>query len=160
MTEFECEQVLKEYYFLQSEVGRYDHLAHGIKNWSITVGAGAIGTGFIQNSTSLFVVAAFTTLLFWATESRWKRFQHFHIDRIVQLEDLLLEINSKYESPQITNNIRKKFQRYKNRGAFSGFLQMHKDEITMALKSNTRQPHLVLFGAALFLTIFSALELL
>ena len=43
----------KEYYFLQSEIGRYDQISHGIKSWSTTVGFALVAAGFLTSQSAL-----------------------------------------------------------------------------------------------------------
>lgn len=44
----------KEYYHLENEIGRYDLMCHGIKNWSITVNFALLAAGFTQKTPTLF----------------------------------------------------------------------------------------------------------
>ena len=91
----------KEYYFLQGEVGRFDQISHGIKNWSITVNFALIAAAFTRKIAGLLIVSAVSAVLFWMTEARWKRYQHIHIKRIKELEGYLVNDISGYKGPMI-----------------------------------------------------------
>lgn len=163
MNEREHRLACEEYFHLQSSIGRYDQLTHGIKNWSITVGTGAIAAGFIQHMDSLFLVAAISSLIFWATEARWKRFQHLHIKRIVQLElilgntnDLNDDAKTKYSGPKIRHNMSNSFKAYREKRIPSPLVILA-EELSMMIKSNTRMPHLALI--LLSVSIWIALNL-
>ena len=95
------EEAEREYYFLQGEVGRFDQLSHGIKNWGITISFALIAAGLHQGMAELCLVASLASLLFWRTEAHWKRFQLIHIERVKELEEFFVGIDKPYKGPKI-----------------------------------------------------------
>ncbi len=144
----------KEYYFLQTEVGRYDGLLHGIKNWSITASFAIIATGFAQQNNSLFLLSALAVIIFWHTEAKWKRFQHIHIDRIKKIEKFLDGSENDYVGPGITAHLVKKFTS-SGQGFFTKSWVIFREELYFMFVSNVRQPHTILVLVGLTLFIFN-----
>lgn len=134
----------REYYFLQSEVGRFDQLSHGIKNWSITVSFALIAAAFYRGVAELCLVASVASLLFWLTEARWKRFQKIHIERIKKLEDYFVGQGKPYLGPRIN----KAFV-----GRLSSLSEGRKQEMRIMWLGNVRRPHhfIVALGLLIFL---------
>ncbi len=133
----------KEYYFLQAEVGRFDQIAIGIKNWSITIGLGLFTAAFYQNVSLLFLVSAVSSLLFWLTEARWKRYHWLHIERIKVIEAYILGDRSDYAGPAINRNFVKRL------GTLSS---TRGDEFKVMMLGNVRLPHMpmIILGIGLF----------
>jgi len=141
----------REYYFLQAEVGRFDELSHGIKNWSITVSFALIAAAFDRGKPELFVVASIAACLFWVTEARWKRYQKVHIERIKVLERYFEMARPDYSGPRIN-------------AAFVEHLKVTKSllkaELAIMWLQNVRLPHLFIFLGGLLLYSLSITGLL
>lgn len=138
------EEAEREYYFLQGEVGRFDQLSHGIKNWSITVSFALIAAAFYRGVVELCIVASVAALLFWLTEARWKRFQKIHIERIKRLEDYFIGQGEPYSGPRIN----KAFV-----GRLSSLSDGRRQELHIMWLGNVRRPHHFIFvlGILIFL---------
>ena len=147
----EVELADKEYYFLQSEIGRYDSLTHGIKNWSITVGFALIAAAFAQKISGLFLLASITSLLFWMTEARWKRYQRLHRKRIEVVESFLNGSNATYDGPKINYNIANGISEYGD-NSLVRLKNIVSQELKIMRYSNIRLPHnfVCLFSLILF----------
>jgi uncharacterized membrane protein len=141
----------REYYFLQGEVGRYDQLSHGIKNWSITVSFALIAASFYRGTSTLCILAAIAALMFWLTEARWKRYQTIHISRIKELEKFLRGETDIYLGPQINKSFVEKLGTLRDG---------RRQELRIMWLGNVRRPHyfIVLLGLLVFaLDFLSAL---
>ena len=57
-----------------------------IKAWSVTFSAAGLGLGFSQEETVLFLVAAFSAVVFWTVEGVVKVHQRAFVGRIDQIE--------------------------------------------------------------------------
>jgi hypothetical protein len=80
----------KEYYFLEGEIGRFDQIGIGVKNWSITVSGAVMTAAFYKSAPVLLLISSISSLLFWITEARWKQYQHLHMERLRDVEAYLL----------------------------------------------------------------------
>jgi len=79
--------VLKsEYLMLQEAYQDIDHRCFTIKGWSITVAAGAVGAGLINDQEMLLWLGFASSLVFWILEAHWRGLTHFYKTRIVQIE--------------------------------------------------------------------------
>lgn len=155
------ESAEKEYYYLQSEIARYDQLSHGIKNWSITIGFALLAAGFAQKSPPLFLLASLAAATFWKTEARWKRLQRLHGKRIQEVECFLVGKSSEYIGPRVTGSLKDQFADY-GRKFFSRTFRITKREFKVMLYANVQLPHnmIVLLGLVLYgLTWFSIIRL-
>lgn len=132
----------EEYYFLQSEIGRYDDISHKIKNWSITVGFALIAAAFYRSTPLLFLVSSVGAALFWMTEARWKRYQRIHIARIKKIEAFLIGNSDQYIGPSINRSFAKRL------GTRREALQ---EEWRAARLSNVSLPHNLIFSFGLLL---------
>ena len=133
----------REYYFLQGEVGRFDQLSHGIKNWSITVSFALIAAAFYRGVPELCLVASVASLLFWLTEARWKRFQKIHIERVKKLEAFFEGEGDPYKGPRIN----KAFV-----GRLGSLSEGRNQELKIMWLGNVRRPHhfIVVLGILIF----------
>jgi uncharacterized membrane protein len=133
----------KEYYFLQAEIGRFDQIAIGVKNWSITIGVALMTAAFYKSASALFLVSSISSLLFWITEARWKRFQRLHIERIREIEAYLLNDRLDYSGPAINRSFSKRLGTLAN---------SRRDEFRIMMLGNVRMPHvpMICLGVALF----------
>lgn len=137
------EEAEREYYFLQSEVGRFDQRSHGIKNWSIMVSFALIAAAFYRGIAELCLVASIASLLFWLTEARWKRFQKIHIERVKKLEAFFEGDGEPYKGPRIN-------KAFVNRlGSLS---DGRNQELRIMWLGNVRRPHhfIVVLGVLIF----------
>lgn len=147
----------KEYYYLENEIGRYDQMCHGIKNWSITISFALLATGFAQKVPSLFLLASLAALLFWKTEARWKRIQRIHGIRIRHLEKYLNGESEDYTGPQIARNITEQFMLYGS-NYFSRTFRITLREFRVMTYANVQLPHNVIFLVGVILFILSKLN--
>lgn len=148
------ESAEKEYYFLQNEVGRYDTLSHSIKNWSITVGFALLAAGFTQKTPSLFPIASVASVLFWFTDARWKRYQTFHLKRLIVVEEFLRGDISAYDGPMISANMKSCFSEY-YQGSIRGQIKVIIDELKLMSVTNVRQPHNFIFLSGFLSYVYS-----
>ncbi|MFO6463798.1 hypothetical protein ACK8OR_05355 [Jannaschia sp. KMU-145] len=146
-----------EYYALQSEVGRFDTLTHGIKSWSITVSAALIAAAAYRDLPSLCLLAATSSAIFWATEARWKRYQAIHRIRLTALEELMAA-GAPYDGPRISSSFQAALDADRPEvDADAGWpqriwlrnLPVWRKELGFALYRNVRRPHHVLMALAL-----------
>lgn len=134
----------REYYFLQAEVGRFDQLSHGIKNWSITVSFALIAAAFYRGAAELCLVASIASLMFWLTEARWKRFQKIHIERIKKLEAFFEGEGEPYKGPRI------------NKAFVEGLGSMSEGrhlEMEIMWLGNVRRPHHFIVGLGILIFV-------
>lgn len=80
------ELLVKEYLHIQSTIESFDSRALTVKAWSVTAGVAGLGTAFASDSKTVFLVAAFSSALFWALEASWKTFQVAYHTRNEALE--------------------------------------------------------------------------
>jgi hypothetical protein len=137
------DEALKEYYFTQELVDRYDERSLQIKSWSITASGVAIGFGFTADRPALFLLGSIGSLIFWYLEALWKSIQAVHIEKSHELEKILNKPELSYDGPSISGNFAEKFRtRAPRRNAFK-----------IMRYRNVWIPHLfiILFGVLLFL---------
>lgn len=135
-------EAIQEYYFLQGDVARFDHIAHGVKNWSITISFAIIGFSVVNDVSYLSLLASVVAIIFWSMEARWKRYQRIHFRRISALEKILGNVNLQYQGPEIRQNFLNEVRTLQGG---------KKEEIRMMLLGNVSLPHL----AILILSILS-----
>lgn len=105
--EFDKEFLRQEYFHLQKTVEEFDQRAITIKNWSVTVSIGAIGTAFTQKMPVLLLLASGSALLFWIIEMAWKSFQTAHYERIDAIEAYMRgELKEGFCTPDISRSWR------------------------------------------------------
>ena len=100
---------LREYYWLEDQIDRFDERSLKIKAWSITLSGVALGAGFHYNKPVLFLVSAISALAFWYLEATWKYFQEALTDRVRELEDFLNGRSREYSGPGICQAFRSHF---------------------------------------------------
>lgn len=153
----------KEYYALQSEIGRFDTIAHGIKNWSITVTAVLIAAAAYRDLPVLALLAAGASAVFWLTEARWKRYQLIHRERLTRLENDMAA-GVPYGGPMISRSFTAILSREtyhpqptdgRLRRLWRANLGVWKQEAKYARFRNVRRPHDLL----IVLSILSAVAL-
>lgn len=137
------EEALKEYYFVQEMVDRYDERSLQIKSWSITASGVAIGFGFTADRPALFILGSAGSLIFWYLEALWKSIQFVHIKRSHEIEKMLNGTDLAYNGPGTSENFANEFR---SRGP-------RKNAFKIMRYRNVWIPHLliVLFGLVLFL---------
>lgn len=151
----------KEYYYLENEIGRYDLMCHGIKNWSITVNFAVLAAAFTQKVPELFLLSALAALIFWKTEARWKRIQRVHGVRIRAVEKYLNGELEEYKGPRIAENITSQFLQY-GKTYWSRAWGVTKREFRTMAYGNVQLPHNMIFitGCTLFtLTWFDIIKM-
>lgn len=141
----------KEYYFLQSEIGRFDQISHGIKSWSTTVGFALFAAAFSQAEPAIFLVASAAALLFWITEARWKRYQKFHLER-VRLVERFLEFGGGYSGPSVNRSFVAKLM------AARGWSGVREETAVMRL-ANVSLPHDIIVVAGILLFVLARLNI-
>lgn len=97
---------LEEFKIVQKRIEHFDQLALTIKSWSITLSAVAIGFGFVENQTILFLLASLSALIFWYLEASFKVYQTALLNRTKELEPKILDLD-RYEGPMISEHFRK-----------------------------------------------------
>jgi hypothetical protein len=136
------QEALQEYYFAQDLIDRYDERCLKIKSWSVTSCGVALGFGLVENSSVLFGLAAFGSLVFWYMEGMWKARQSIIIQRAYALEDLFAQGCENYSGPRLGNNFKALWDRTRA-GSLSRTLQYR----------SVRLPHFFIFcvGVLMFL---------
>jgi hypothetical protein len=136
------EEALREYYFLEDLIDRYDERSLKIKSWSITASGVALGFGLMENRPGLFLLAALGSLVFWYLEALWKVSQSVCILRAAELEKSLALPESSYDGPKIAETFRASFK-----------AKIRKDKVTQIMwYPNVWMPHFLIlaFGLILF----------
>ena len=77
---------IQEYLAVQKAVSDFDQRLLTIKGWGVTLSLAALGFGFQYKSYGLFLVAAASSLAFWALEGSVKRHQMRYYLRMLQIE--------------------------------------------------------------------------
>lgn len=101
------EEMLREYYWTQELIDRYGERRLKVKSWSVTSCGVALGFGLVENSSVLFCLAAFGSLVFWYLEGLWRTRQSVLIYRAAELEGLLANDSKDYVGPAITDSFNK-----------------------------------------------------
>lgn len=83
----------KEYYSLQGQIGQFDDKALSVKEWSVTLSLVALGLGFQTGHYSLFILAALTAAGFWFLNGLLKGFQVRHYSRAREIEVIAHALN-------------------------------------------------------------------
>jgi hypothetical protein len=137
------DEALKEYYFTQELVDRYDERSLQIKSWSITASGVAIGFGFTADRPALFLLGSIGSLVFWYLEALWKSIQAVHIAKSQELEAILNKPELNYTGPGISGFFAEKFRTRVPRRNAAKIMRYR----------NVWIPHLfiILFGVVLFL---------
>ena len=89
MTAPDLDFLRQEYFQLQQTVESFDQRALTIKAWSVTFSMAGVATAFTNHNSSLLLVAAIASLLFWLIEGHWKLFQQAYYPRIREIEALM-----------------------------------------------------------------------
>jgi hypothetical protein len=142
------EEALREYYFVQDLIDRFDERSLKIKSWSVTSCGVALGFGVAENQPLLFGVAAFGSLVFWYLEALWKALQAIAIERSKELEKLLSQQHIVYDGPKISQTFIRSFRSRDHAQKFRKTLFF----------PNVRVPHFLIFGAGVLLFIASLLQ--
>lgn len=69
------DSLLKEYYTIIDIVKDFDKNLLTVKGWGVTLSLAGLGIGFQYQHSGLFIVAAISSLSFWAIEGVIKRHQ-------------------------------------------------------------------------------------
>jgi hypothetical protein len=96
------EEMLREYYCVQDFIDRYGERRLKVKSWSVTSCGVALGFGLVENSSILFCLAAFGSLVFWYLEGLWRTRQSVLFERAYALEALLAQDSKDYAGPEIS----------------------------------------------------------
>jgi hypothetical protein len=136
---------LREYYWIEDQVDRFDDRSLKIKAWSITLSGVALGAGFSYNKPILFLIAAVSALVFWYLETNWKYFQEALADRVYELESFLNGSGGTYTGPRICD-------------AFKSHLHNPKMEWSkfprLFFRRNVHLPHSVILISGLYLYFY------
>jgi len=100
------DEALKEYYFLEDLIDRYDEKSLKIKSWSVTSSAVALGVGFTEDKPVLFALAVTGCVIFWYLDGLWVTYQSFYASRAAVLEDALNSRALTYPGPGIVSAFR------------------------------------------------------
>jgi hypothetical protein len=92
---------LKEYFWIEDQIDRFDERTLKIKAWSVTLGAATIGAAAASKQPSLFLLASLAALVFWYVEAMWKYFQEALTPRVKFIEDYLNGVHDTYTGPGI-----------------------------------------------------------
>jgi hypothetical protein len=105
------EFVKDEYLCLHETVQNFDTKLIAIKAWSVTVGTAGIGSGFLQNKPSLFLLSALSSILFWIMDMMWRRYQVIYNYRILEIEKFIRRANARILPLQVSTS----FSRYNSK---------------------------------------------
>ncbi len=92
---------LKEYFWIEDQIDRFDERSLKIKAWSVTVSVAAIGAAISYKQPLLFLLASLSALVFWYLEAIWKYFQEALGARVAYLEAFLNGNEVSYTGPGI-----------------------------------------------------------
>jgi hypothetical protein len=129
------DEALREYYFAEELVDKFDERTLKIKSWSVTSCGIALGFGFTEDNPLLFCLAAFGSLVFWYLEALWKVYQHIVGVRAEEIELWLNGGIQDYTGPKIAESFRSNFE--------EGIEA--KKVMEMMMYRNVRVPHLFIF---------------
>jgi hypothetical protein len=104
------EEALREYYYTQDLIDRFDDRSLKIKSWSVTSCGIALGFGVSEQRPILFCLAAFGALVFWYLEALWKVRQGIFLERSREIETLLLKEPVSYEGPLINDSFKRDYR--------------------------------------------------
>jgi hypothetical protein len=76
----------QEYFTVHEAINNFDQRLLTIKGWGVTLSLVAFGLGFQYRAYGFFLVAAASSLAFWAIEAATKRHQMRHYVRIREIE--------------------------------------------------------------------------
>ena len=82
------DSLLKEYYTIIDIVKDFDKNLLTVKGWGVTLSLAGLGIGFQYQHSGLFIVAAISSLSFWAIEGVIKRHQMRYYVRMREIEFL------------------------------------------------------------------------
>jgi hypothetical protein len=142
------EEALREYYFIEDLIDKFNERSLTIKSWSITSCGVALGLGASEKQPLLFCLAAFGSIVFWYLEASWKSSQITVADRLQELERLLSQETLAYDGPKINATFGKAFQ----------------DEVDarrilhIMMRRNIRVPHLFITLLGILAFLISALH--
>lgn len=108
------EEMLKEYYFIEDLIDRFDHRSLMIKSWSVTFTSAVFAASLLNTSYLIALVASVAALAFWYLEALWKYFQIALSDRVLKLEVDIREGNYEYEGPRIAQSFKSYFAKDKS----------------------------------------------
>jgi hypothetical protein len=143
------EEALREYYYLQDMIDRFDERSLQVKSWSVTSCGVALGFGVTENEPLLFCVAALGSLVFWYLEVLWKVAQGMAIERSNEVELLLLQPSLTYDGPKIGHTF---ISGFRSNGYWRRFRK------TMRYP-NVRVPHILIFAVGGLMFVASMLGL-
>ena len=75
-----------EYLHIQKTIEDFDARALSIKAWCVTFGLAAIAGAFASHTSTVFLIAAVSAVLFWYLETSWKIFQLAYYARSEKIE--------------------------------------------------------------------------
>lgn len=78
--------LVKEYLHLQSTIESFDQRALTVKAWSVTASLAGLGAAFAAHREAVFLIATFSSIMFWILEASWKTFQVAYYPRNEVLE--------------------------------------------------------------------------
>ena len=104
-------EMLKEYYFIEDLIDRFDQRSLLIKSWSVTLTSAVFAASLLKTSFQLALVASVAALTFWYLEALWKHFQNALSNRVFELEDMIESDNYDYKGPRIASSFRSHFAR-------------------------------------------------
>jgi hypothetical protein len=96
--------VKDEYLCLHETVQNYDNKLIAIKTWSVTLGMAGIGAGFLQNHSTVFLLSAAASVLFWTIDAMWRKYQIIYNYRILELEEFIARNDREIKAFQISSS--------------------------------------------------------
>ena len=93
------DSLLKEYYTIIDIVKEFDKNLLTVKGWGVTLSLAGLGIGFQYQHSGLFIVAAISSLSFWAIEGVIKQHQMRYYVRMREIEFLRSKEVSDADSP-------------------------------------------------------------
>jgi hypothetical protein len=142
------EEALREYYFIEDLIDKFNERSLTIKSWSITSCGVALGLGASEKQPLLFCLAAFGSIVFWYLEASWKFSQITVAGRLQELERLLSEETLTYDGPKINATFGRAFQ-----DEVDARLIFH-----IMMRRNIRVPHLFITLLGILAFLISALH--
>lgn len=136
-----------EYLHLQSTLEGFDGKALTIKTWSVTFSFTAFGIAFTNQVYSIFLIAAFASLIFWFLEASWKSFQSAYFDRIQEIEAYFRDQTLPISPLQITKSWYTSFRKNGQKNVLKTLFWYH-----------IYLPHALIFITGIILFLFLSRE--
>ncbi len=136
-----------EYQLIYSVYESFDQQLLTLKGWSVSIGIAALIAAYTKPVSSYgrtgILIAAFSAIPFWLTETFWKLFQRTYLDRLLQIEECFKNNIVDCEHAQIVTAWQDSFSSSKWPYWFEGAFDLH-----------VLFPHFALLTAGIFLAVW------